>query len=637
MRVICGVFNLDGADASERLLRAMVAQMEVPRLRPATSVWRDGPVALAVLDFSSGPGRSQSLPETSAAVIAADVRLDEPEALRAVVRSTPLHDDALLLAALDHFGEPGLHRLLGDFAFACWKKKEQRLVCGRDVFGVRPLSYVHRPGKLFAFASLPHALYGAGIIDKKIDEEALARWFARGRQADDSLLSGIKRLPPAHYLEVSRDGISISRYWNLDRASVGKRRCSSEEAARELRRLVDRAVSCRLPSNGATAAHLSGGLDSSCVAVLAARQLREQGRTLHTYSFVDRRRNDVNVADESEFVDAVLQQERDLAWTPIRPPVRLSMLNGRLDADNVIGLGPEQPENAICEDAEARGVSVVLSGWGGDEAASFGGKGALTELLLSGRWRKLAREVSALGRATGVPKIKIWYSSLFSPLWRAGLPAPLVALADRVAPKRRPFRDKLAQLLTPAARNHLVHNPAAAYKTAPSACENRWRLSTGSHISERTEVWAQIGASHGLAFAFPLLDRRVVEFALSLPSELFVRDGYDRRPFRDAMVDVLPPKVRFRRRKNPFYPSRWLDLAESRDDLLEKFAHFAGNETAHRLIDFNRLRQQIEDFPAADRVHADMSAGNIPAGVETMVAALHALMLAAYVEQHETK
>ncbi|HTJ02200.1 MAG TPA: asparagine synthase-related protein, partial [Methylovirgula sp.] len=145
------------------------------------------------------------------------------------------------------------------------------------------------------------------------------------------------------------------------------------------------------------------------------------------------------------------------------------------------------------------------------------------------------------------------------------------------------------------------------------------------------------GASHGLAFAFPLLDRRVVEFALSLPSELFVRDGYDRRPFRDAMVDVLPPKVRFRRRKNPFYPSRWLDLAESRDDLLEKFAHFAGNETAHRLIDFNRLRQQIEDFPAADRVHADMSAGNIPAGVETMVAALHALMLAAYVEQHETK
>ena len=272
----------------------------------------------------------------------------------------------------------------------------------------------------------------------------------------------------------------------------------------------------------------------------APEQIAAERAGLQTFiEFVRDHKEIYRIIDESEFVDAVLQQERDLAWTPIRPPVRLSMLNGRLDADNVIGLGPEQPENAICEDAEARGVSVVLSGWGGDEAASFGGKGALTELLLSGRWRKLAREVSALGRATGVPKIKIWYSSVFSPLWRAALPAPLVALADRIAPKRRPFRDKLAQLLTPAARNHLVHNPAAAYKTAPSACENRWRLSTGSHISERTEVWAQIGASHGLAFAFPLLDRRVVEFALSLPSELFVRDGYDRRPFRDAMVDVM--------------------------------------------------------------------------------------------------
>jgi asparagine synthase (glutamine-hydrolysing) len=637
MRLLCGLFNLDGAKANERLLRAMVAQMEVPRLRPATSVWQNGPVGLAVLDFSSDPGRSQSLPETPLAAIAADVRLDDAETLRAAVPAAPRQEDALFLAALDHFGTAGLHQLLGDFAFACWKKNEQRLVCGRDVFGVRPLSYVYQPGKLFAFASLPQALYGAGIIEKKIDEEALARWFARGRQADDSLLSGIKRLPPAHFLEVSRGGISITRYWQLDRASIGARRCSAEEAARELRRLVERAVCSRLPNNGATAAHLSGGLDSSCVAVLAARQLREQGRTLHTYSFVDRQRNDVNFADESEFVDAVLQQEGDLAWTPIRPPVRLSMLNGRLEADNVIGLGPEQPENAICEDAEAHGVSVVLSGWGGDEAASFGGKGALTEQLLSGRWRKLAREVSALGRATGVPQIKIWRDGVLSPFWRAALPAPLLALADRIAPKRRPFRDKLAQLLTPTARAHLVHNPTAAYKTAPSARENRWRLSTGAHISERTEAWAQIGAGHGLAFAFPLLDRRVVEFALSLPSELFVRDGYDRRPFRDAMVDVLPPKVRFRRRKNPFYPSRWLDLAESRDDLLEKCARFVGNETARRLIDFDRLRQQIEEFPAPDQVHADMSAGKIPAGVETMVAAIHGLMLAAYVEQHETK
>ena len=77
---------------------------------------------------------------------------------------------------------------------------------------------------------------------------------------------------------------------------------------------------------------------------------------------------------------------------------------------------------------------------------------------------------------------------------------------------------------------------------APDGRENRWRLMTSPHIAERAEIWAQTGARHGLAFAFPLLDRRVVEFALSLPSEFFLRGGFRRRPFRDAMVDVLPAR-----------------------------------------------------------------------------------------------
>ncbi len=67
----------------------------------------------------------------------------------------------------------------------------------------------------------------------------------RSFRHDDSLIAGIKRLPPAHVIEVSREGISLLRYWQLDRAAVGTRKCSPDEAARELRRLVDEAVACR--------------------------------------------------------------------------------------------------------------------------------------------------------------------------------------------------------------------------------------------------------------------------------------------------------------------------------------------------------------------------------------------------------
>ena len=231
MRLICGVFQLDGALASETLLRAMAQQMDVPRLQPSMRMWRDGSVGLALLDFSARGAMAPALPETGALTMAADVRFDEPAALAWVLGTVPEPEDALLLAAFERFGPSGLDKVLGDFAFAVWNRDTQRLICARDAFGVRPLAYVYKPGKLFAFASLPKALHGSGIIPKKVDEDALARRMVGALRADDSLIAGVKRLPAAHYIEVTREGVSLKRYWQMDRAAVGTRRCSPEDAA----------------------------------------------------------------------------------------------------------------------------------------------------------------------------------------------------------------------------------------------------------------------------------------------------------------------------------------------------------------------------------------------------------------------
>lgn len=168
MRLICGVLHLDGKAATEDLLRTIAAQMDVPRLRPSLRLWRDGPVGLAVLDFSARGASARPLPELAVSIMAADVRLDEPIALaRMLGRDASQAADALLLAALEQFGPSELDQVLGDFAFASWDKNAKRLVCGRDIFGIRPLAYVHQPGKLFAFASFPRALHGAGIVAKR--------------------------------------------------------------------------------------------------------------------------------------------------------------------------------------------------------------------------------------------------------------------------------------------------------------------------------------------------------------------------------------------------------------------------------------------------------------------------------------
>jgi asparagine synthase (glutamine-hydrolysing) len=166
---------------------------------------------------------------------------------------------------------------------------------------------------------------------------------------------------------------------------------------------------------GEIGAHLSGGLDSSAIAVLAARKLRE----LHAYSFLDRQRKGILLEEETEFVKAVVEQEGDIDSTTIRPPPSPLACFKNVDADNMTPLGADEPENAVCVRAEEQGVGLVLSGWGGDEGATFNGRGTFAELLLRGRWRTLAREVSALRRERGWPVTRILRGEILSYLTSA--------------------------------------------------------------------------------------------------------------------------------------------------------------------------------------------------------------------------
>src|SRR4051812_29765958 len=138
MRLICGLFLLNGAAADPDALKAMASAMVEPGLEPRVLAWTQGSVGLACLDFARQPA-STPLPIGRAGVLAADLRLDEPAALAAALGASSSAPDALLLAALERWGEDAPARVLGDYAFALWRPDEAALLCGRDALGVRPL------------------------------------------------------------------------------------------------------------------------------------------------------------------------------------------------------------------------------------------------------------------------------------------------------------------------------------------------------------------------------------------------------------------------------------------------------------------------------------------------------------------
>src|SRR2546425_624531 len=267
----------------------MLARLE-HRGPDGTGAWREGPVAL-------GHGMLHTTPESlreqqplvgtrGDLVLAADARIDNRGELCSLLPAPSDATDAeLILAAYERWGEHCPEHLLGDFAFAIWDGRTERLFCARDHFGVKPLYYHHRPGRLFAFASEIKGLLALADIPRRLNETRVAAYLVPlFEDKEVTFYEEILRLPPAHRLTVNRDGARTERYWALDPGH--ELRLGSDEAyAEAFRELFTDAVRCRLRSAFPVGAMLSGGLDSSSIVCVARRLVAaDGGARLHTIS-----------------------------------------------------------------------------------------------------------------------------------------------------------------------------------------------------------------------------------------------------------------------------------------------------------------------------------------------------------------
>ncbi|MBI4868129.1 MAG: hypothetical protein HY816_14375 [Candidatus Wallbacteria bacterium] len=626
MRLICGLVRFDGDAASAETVDSMAKALIAPGLAPAVRVGGDRQCSLVVIDFSAtDEGAARTLPQgESGSVLAADLRLDEPGELGRALGIADVEEERLMLAALERWGDDAPARLLGDFAFAQWSSKPQSMLCGRDIFGVRPLAYVNRPGVLFAFASFPRGLHPS-IVDRRLDEAALLRRMLRVSRADETFVQEVRRLPAAHVLTATAGGVALRRYWRLDEASAGKSALLPGEAAHELRSRLELAVASRVRGAGPVAAHLSGGLDSSAVSVLAARGLRKRGCRLHAFSLRAARPEDYPADDESPYVEAVLTQEPDIVWTPVSPPRLVETLEGRMDADGPWILEPELPDGTVCRLAAQQGCSLVLSGWGGDEGASFNGRGCLAEAFARGQWRYVAAEVKALARL----RERSWFSVFRGVVMERVLPDWLNDLRRRLRGEAAGYFDIARQLFSPSVLANVDKELSSSHSDEGlDAGLIRVNLLEAPFTSERCETWARFGGRYGVSFGFPMLDRRVVELAVALPPHHFVRDGCTRRVFRDAMEGVLPEPLRWRQTKFVPIPSMLPATPDHRDALLRRIEAVAAHPLLRTNFDFDRMRSFATDL-SFDRppVASDPR-------VPRAVVLAQVLACAAYVEQH---
>ena len=550
MSGIYGLFGRDGVPAAPQTLAAMRAAMEAwgP---DGCGGYQHGAVGLGHLMLHTTPESLHEQvpvahPHRPDLLITADARIDNRAELCAelgisVQEQHTLGDALLILLAYARWGERCLPRLLGDFAFVIWDGTRQELFCARDPLGCKPLHYYLTPD-LFVFASEVRGVLAHPAVPQRLNEPLLALYlqdFSQHAEKRLTFFEGIVKLPSGHLLRVTPGEARLQQYWSVE--DVPALRYSSDADYEEhLRHLLHEAVGCRLRSAFPVGAHLSGGLDSSAVAVLAAHGLREQGRDLAAaYSWSPPPAAGATLGDERRRVEqactiagitcqylqwgvdhAVDVYRRDLTVQPRQTLLR---------------------ELLIQRMAQQAGVRLILSGWGGDEGISFNGRGYLAELLVHGRLRTLRDELWARMPGSGrINNAKSLLATLYGQVFLPIMPdamLPMLGQQGLLSPADARY---INPTFASRSRRDVARLRGPSLRPRPGLRRMQQRLFNYGHLSERCECWAISGAQHSVEYSYPLLDRRIVEFALGIPANQHYRDGERRRIFRRSLRDVLP-------------------------------------------------------------------------------------------------
>jgi asparagine synthase (glutamine-hydrolysing) len=612
MSGICGRFNRTGQPASREGMQAMNARLR-HRGPDAQGSWTSGPVGLGHCMLRITP-ESLSEEQPFAAgdyAITADARVDNRDELLADLRefgvSASSPDSHLILAAYRKWGEDCPKRILGDFAFAIWDGRAQALFCACDPMGVKGI-YYHACGDGLTFASEIKALFAVPGVPRRLNEMRVAEYLVTlFEDRAGTFYKDIFRLPGANSMTVSRDKLAIREYWSLDpRAEL--RLKSDAEYVEGFRDLFVKAVNCRTRSAFPVGAALSGGLDSSSVACVAAHGTPDGTGPLHTFSliFPSLPEADLRQIDERPQIHSVLEsgnfQPHYIEADRISPMWDVERMHFHLDHAN---FAPNLYLHwAMYNEAQKQGVRVFLDGFDGDSTVSHGFE-RLTELAQRLRWRTLWREVRMLSEnhLSGIaPRriVKEYCVKPLTPRW-AYLARNMVRTGGRKARAGRIFINpdfKARTGIEERARRML--RDQAKWTITRTARENHWMGLNQAQYAYTLEIADKASAAFEVEARYPFFDRRLMEFCLALPAEQKLGQGWNRWIQRRAMTGILPADIQWRPRKGNLSPNFYLRLMDFEKARLEEVSIRGASELAP-FVDATAVREAYQNYSTASR------------------------------------
>lgn len=444
-------------------------------------------------------------------------------------------DTEVLLAGYERWGAAVLDRVDGIFAFALWDDRRHELLLVRDHLGVKPLYYAALSDGGLAFASEPKALLEA-IPSRTPDADSIRDVLSYGYiPGTRSAFKGVSKLAPGHALTWTRNNTQIREYWNV--VNHATRSASVTNIVDSCRDLIDAAAASQLESDVPVALLVSGGIDSSAVASSAVRGRPSLDAFVLGYPS--------NAADERPF--AKLLAERlglRLHETELQPDIAEELLARCIAAhDEPFADSSSIPTLALFEFVRARSFKVVLAGDGGDEL--FAGYRRYEMLLHEEGHSQSAWPLKVLG----APSVKDVARILAHPVYYQR-PA-WMSYYERI----RIFGpDEQARLLT---REWVALDASAL--TWPF--ERYWRSDLDTVKAAQVfdlqtylpeDILAKVDRAsmhHGVEARVPLLSKKLVEGAISIPTSAHLSDGERKSVLKRVVRNRVPDELLTNRKK----------------------------------------------------------------------------------------
>jgi asparagine synthase (glutamine-hydrolysing) len=574
---ICGKVNFDKAQCVDRdLLRSMMASMH-HRGPDDEGMYLSGNVGLghrrlSIIDLNTGKQPIANEDDTVWIVFNGEIYNYQElrkELLGRGHRFRTETDTEVIIHAYEEYGEDFLSRLRGMFAFAIWDEKKRQLLLARDRVGIKPL-YCCLSGKSLIFASEMKAILSDSAVPREINypiiDRFLSYYYVPG---SETLIKGIRKLDPGHYLLCKEGAVETRQYWDLEFPATPQP-VAFAEAKERLMELLKEAVRLHMISDVPVGLLLSGGVDSSALLSLC---IHESDKEISTFTigfdgegFDDERvyariaanrygtKHYETTISAAQFRDFLPEYVRFMEEPVCEPPAVALYYITKLAKEH---------------------VKVLISGEGGDEA--FAGYPNHRNMLLLEKVKAAAGPLSGIvaqslalaGYLAGDARVTK-YAALMrlrqNEYYRSRTATPLTLFnRDYAAIYTKDFLDMID-------KDYSVR-PSAEYLANARAADPLNRMlyvDTKTWLPDDLLVKAdKITMANSIELRVPLLDHVVLEYAASLPPEFKVNGTETKYILKRTFENIVPKEILNKKKTGfPVPYERWLGR-EMRDYVTE--------------------------------------------------------------------